>query len=318
MINGSRSCKYTNSNIKCCCNLPHKNNNNIYIVLENPQNKEMSISISTKNKETLISVAAKNKEITNHIPTQNENEYYCKYCQIGTCVKREKEHIKIIHRTLSNDEKDKFISVWHWRLAIRESYKSVYKKAFDDVAKNKFIEDSKTRFKFSYLKDKNYGLLSLVIDIIIKGKLLILNPFLIYILKDETSNNIYSATWCKYCMGAEENKCPSFKNLNDKFEPTVKYHNLGIQMCLPITMTKNGLKIHSPSYIMLGTIEIKKIATSTFSKDYANDYTGDCSELDEYEIPFAKSFPIEIIDIHQNITKPSVQKIYNDKIKDSS
>ncbi len=294
-INDSQICNFIGINKGCCCSFSHENNQNFYIILDNPQ-----------------------KKISDSLIIQNENVYYCKYCQFGTCVKQKKEHLKIIHHKLSNDEKDMFLKVWHWRLAISGDYTRVYNKAFKDLAENKFIEDSKTRSKFSYIKAANYGLLSIVIDIIIKGKLLILNPPLVYILKDENTNDIYQASWCKYCMGTKNIQCPSFKNLNEPFEPSIKYHELGIQMCLPVTMTKNGLKIHSPPHITLSTSELKKFATQNLAKEYADDYISDSSELDECEIPFAKSFPVEIISIHMNITKPSIQKIYNDKIKGSS
>ncbi len=318
IINNSRSCKDANINTKCCCSSLHGNNNNIHIILENPQNKEMSVSVSTKNEKTLISITTKNKEITNHVLTKNENEYYCKYCQIGNCVKREKEHLKIIHRQLTDDEKDTYLRVWHWRLAISGDYERNYKKAFDDLAENKFIKKSETRSKFSYLKDKNCGLLSIVMDIIIKGELLILNPQLVYILKDENTNDIYHASWCKTCMGAKNIQCPSYEILNGNFEPSFKYHEFGVQMCLSVTMSKVGLKIHSPSYITKGTRELKKIADSKLAKEYANNYLSASSELDYRETPFAKSFPTEILDIHWNMTKPSIQNIYDDKIKDSS
>ncbi len=272
-----------------------ENTQKIYVYMENPQNKASKFVI-----------------------TQNENEYYCKYCQFGNCDKRKTEHLKLIHKKLTDIEKDMFLKVWHYRLAIDDSYESVYSKAFDDLAENKFIEDSKTRSKFSYLKDKNYGLLSIVIDVIFKGRLLILNPHLIYFLKDENTNETHQASWCKYCMGVQNIRCPSYKNLNEYFEPSIKYHDSGIQMCLPVTMTLKGLKIHSPPHITLGTRELKKNANSNLAKEYAGECPSKLTEPDYREIPSAESFPIEIINIHVNITKPSIQKIYNGKIKGSS
>ncbi len=325
IINYSRSCKYSDKNIKCCCSFSHENNNNIHIVLENPQ-KDMTYSVLSQDKEISISVTTKNNvpkpiienKVSISVITQNENEYYCKYCQIGNCVKREKEHLKIIHRKLTDDEKDKFLKVWHWRLAIDDNYDSVYKKAFGDLLENKFIEDSKTRFKFSYLKDKNCGLLSLVIDVIIKGKLLILNPPLIYFLKDENTNEIHRASWCKYCMGVQNIQCPSYKNINEYFEPSIKYHKLGIQMALAVTMTENGLRIHSPSHITLETRELKKNSNSNMTKEYAGEFPSKLTMPNYREFPRARSFPIEIIEIHLNTTQPSIQKIYNDEIKGNS
>ncbi len=325
-INNSRSCKYSDKNIKCCCSLSHENNNNIHIILENMHNKDMTYSILTQDKEITISVTAKNNVsnpiIENKVPvsviTQNENEYYCKYCQIGNCDKRKTEHLKLIHKKLTSDEKDVFSKVWHWRLAIDDNYDDVYRKAFGDLLENKFIENSKTRSKFSYIKDKGYGLISIVIDVIIKGKLLILNPHLIYILKDETTNDIHNASWCKYCTGVQNIRCPSYENINRYFAPSISYHDLGIQMCLAVTMTKNGLKIHSPSHITSETREVKKQCNSNFAKEYANEIPSKLTQPDYREFPHRESFPIEIIDIHQNITKPSIKKIYNDEIKGSS
>ncbi len=283
-IDDSQICKYINENTQ-----------KIYIYVEPHQNK-----------------------VSPSVITQNENEYYCKYCQFGSCIKREIEHLKIIHKKLSDVEKDMYFKVWHWILAMSVSYETIYEKAFGDLVENKSIEDSKTRSKFSYIKDKGYGLLSIVIDVIIKGKLLILNPKLIYILKDENSGDVYNASWCKYCMGAQNIQCPAYKNLNEYFEPSIKYHDFGIQMCLPVTMSNKGLKIHSPPHITLGTHEVKKNANANFAKEYANDCPKEFGGPDYREIPFAKSFPVEIIDIHMNITKPSIQKIYNAKIKGSS
>ncbi len=326
IVSDSSSCKYVNTNTKCCCSLSCENNNNIHIVLENPQNKEMSVSVFTQDKEISITVTTKNDApkpiIENKVPigvfTQNENEYYCKYCQIGNCVKREKEHLKIIHRKLTYDEKCKFTFAWHLRLAMSDSYARVYKKAFDDLAGNKFIEDSKTRSKFTYMKDKKYGLLTIVIDVIFKGSLLIFNPHLVYILKDENTNNVYQASWCRECVGATTKcLCPSYTILDEHFKPTMGFDNLGVQMRTHVTMTTDGLKIHSPLCITKQTYEVKKIANPNFAKEYATErYQGET--YPKMEFPLPKSFHDEILNIHKNVTKPSIKKIYNDEIKVSS
>ncbi len=256
-------------------------------------------------------------EIPKPIVTQNEGEYYCKYCQMGICDKREKDYLDIIHRKLTWEEKEEFLKVWHWRLAINDNYEKGYKKARNDLAENKFIKDSKTRSKFSLSKDKKYGLVAIVIDVILKGKLCILNPFLVYMFKDETTNENYYLSWCKCCVGASNNQCPSFKNLNEDFEPSIKDHDLGIQMTLPVTLTENGYLIHSPLNITTSTCKLKKIANPNLAKEYIVDHSSEKFEQDKRDFPLAKFFPEEILNIHMNITKPKIQKIYNDKLKGS-
>ncbi len=246
----------------------------------------------------------------NNVLSQNEDDCYCKYCQFGTCNRQYDE--KYIHVKLSDDDKDKFIKCWSPRLAIL--YNESYIQASSDMKTNKYVINSKTRSKFTYLKDKHYGLLSIVVDIIFKGKSLILNPPLIYILEDENTNEIYHATWCKSCMGAKNNLCPSYSDLNEYFEPSFKYHDSGAQMCLAVTETPNGLEIHSPLEFTMNTHDIKNAATPNFAKEYIDNCKNLSSEDNVDQIPLAKSFPAEIINIHTNITKPTIRKIYNGKI----
>ncbi len=283
------------------CNIFKDNNNDIRI------ETNRNIYIDTTRNICILLAENQDKESSIDL-SQNENDLYCRYCQFGNCDGR--GDVNTIHKKLTEDEKDKFLMVLHTRLAATDNYEYSYYKALKNLEKNKFIEDSITNCKFTYLKDNNYGLLSIVIDSIIKGKLLILNPPLVYILEDSETNEIYHATWCKYCTGATDSKCPSFKNLNERFEPSIKFHQYGVQMCLPVTMTNNGLKIHFSPHIKFGTQEIKKLANSELAKEYANENYEPYYEVYDNDIPFAKDFPIEIIKKHVNNTTKK-QKVYN-------